>query len=187
MRSPHSEGGRTAHIKLCIILERPKYGSIMNTPKLWNTASLSIRWKMTSAHKYSSCVTEIQYRRMRFSTCLRQMGHSDMRSPHIWHVPWPQRKIMFLRRSRHTGHMVCSLMSCSCCCNFCMSELDVSRLPLFIRAPVRHTGSTGPPPVRKSSRYYFLGHKKKLFNSNKSSKQIRQRVVYAICHHHYVS
>jgi hypothetical protein len=88
---------------------------------------------------------------MRFSTCLRQMGHSDMRSPHIWHVPCPQRKIMFLRRSKHTGHMVCSLMSCSCCCNFCMSELDVSRLPLFIR----HTGSTGTPPDKESRRHYF--------------------------------
>jgi hypothetical protein len=99
-----------------------------------------------------------QYRRMRFSTCLRQMGHSDMRSPHIWHVPCPQRKIMFLRRSRHTGHMVCSLMSCSCCCNFCISELDVSRLPLFIR----HTGSTGTPPVKESRRHY----------SDKSSEHI---------------
>jgi hypothetical protein len=58
---------------------------------------------------------------------------------------------MFLRRSKHTGHMVCSLMSCSCCCNFCMSELDVSRLPLFIR----HTGSTGTPPVKQSRRDYL--------------------------------
>lgn len=72
-----------------------------------------------------------------------------MRSPHIWHVPCPQRKIMFFRRSKQTGHIVCSLMSCSCCCNFCMSELDVSRLPLFIR----HTGSTGTPPVKQSSRH----------------------------------
>lgn len=38
---------------------------------------------------------------------LRQMGHSLIRSPHSWHVPWPHMKIMFFSRSRHTGHMVC--------------------------------------------------------------------------------
>lgn len=107
----------------------------------WNYCWLS--------NKNSSYLSVTQQRRMRFSTCLRQIGHSDMRSPHIWHVPCPQRKIMFFRRSKQTGHIVCSLMSCSCCCNFCMSELDVSRLPLFIR----HTGSTGTPPVKQSSRH----------------------------------
>lgn len=32
---------------------------------------------------------------------------------------------MFLNLSRHTGQIVCSLMSCSCSCNFCMSFGDV--------------------------------------------------------------
>lgn len=44
---------------------------------------------------------------MRFSTAFRQIGHSDIRSPHIWHVPWPQRKIMLRKRSIQTGHIVC--------------------------------------------------------------------------------
>ena len=43
---------------------------------------------------------------MRLSTVFRQMGHSDILSPHIWQVPCPQRKIIFFNRSRHTGHMV---------------------------------------------------------------------------------
>lgn len=38
---------------------------------------------------------------------LRQMGHSLIRSPHSWQVPWPHMKIMFFSRSRQTGHMVC--------------------------------------------------------------------------------
>lgn len=56
---------------------------------------------------------------------LRQMGHSLIRSPHSWQVPWPHMKIMFFSRSRHTGHIVCSLMSCSCCCSFCTSALTL--------------------------------------------------------------
>lgn len=53
------------------------------------------------------------------------MGHSLILSPHSWHVPWPHRKIMFFRRSKHTGHMVCSLISCNCCCSFCTSALTL--------------------------------------------------------------
>lgn len=73
------------------------------------------------------------------------MGHPSIWSPHIWHVPCPQRNTIFLIRSKQTGHMVygklsfvlwifdlkeeqknpstltCSLISCSCCCNFCTS------------------------------------------------------------------
>ena len=48
-----------------------------------------------------------------------------------WQVPCPHRKIIFLSLSRHTGHMVCSLMSASCCCSFCTSLILVSRPPLF--------------------------------------------------------
>ena len=46
-----------------------------------------------------------------FSTVLRQMGHSWTRSPHNWHVPCPQRKIIFFRRSMQTGHIVWSRIS----------------------------------------------------------------------------
>lgn len=42
------------------------------------------------------------------------MGHSLIRSPHSWQVPWPHMKIMFFSRSRHTGHMVCTQVSNSC-------------------------------------------------------------------------
>ena len=74
------------------------------------------------------------------------MGHSDILSPHIWQVPWPHRKIMFLSLSRHTGHIVCSLMSASCCCSFCTSltactvPAPASRAPLFMISPP-------PPPM----------------------------------------
>lgn len=34
------------------------------------------------------------------------MGHSVIWSPHIWHSPWPHKKIIFLRRSKQTGHIV---------------------------------------------------------------------------------
>ena len=44
---------------------------------------------------------------MRFSTALRQIGHSAILSPHIWQVPCPHRNIMFFRRSIHTGQLVC--------------------------------------------------------------------------------
>lgn len=37
---------------------------------------------------------------------LRQMGHSLILSPQSWQVPWPHMKIIFFRRSRHTGHIV---------------------------------------------------------------------------------
>jgi len=53
-------------------------------------------------------ISDIQYRSIRFSIGLRQIGHSCMRSPHIWQVPCPQRKIMFFRRSIQTGQHVCS-------------------------------------------------------------------------------
>jgi len=46
---------------------------------------------------------------MRFSIGLRQIGHSCMRSPHIWQVPCPHRKIMFFRRSIQTGQHVYSI------------------------------------------------------------------------------
>jgi len=56
-----------------------------------------------------------------FSTGFRQMGHSVIRSPHNWQAPCPQRKIMFFIRSKHTGHMTCSFISCSCCWSFLIS------------------------------------------------------------------
>lgn len=50
------------------------------------------------------------------------MGHASIWSPQYWQTPCPHGKTMFLMRSKHTGHMVCSLMSWSCCCNFCISK-----------------------------------------------------------------
>lgn len=59
---------------------------------------------------------------MRFSTVFLQMGHPSIWSPQYWHTPWPQRNTIFLMRSKQTGHMVCSLISWSCCCSFCTSN-----------------------------------------------------------------
>lgn len=56
-------------------------------------------------HNSKVCDT-LLFRSILFSMPFRQMGHSCMRSPHIWQVPWPHRKIMFLRRSMQTGQQV---------------------------------------------------------------------------------
>lgn len=85
-----------------------------------------------------------QYRRILRSIALRQMGHSLMRSPQSWQVPWPQRKIMFFSRSRHTGHIVCSLMSCSCCCNFCTSALTLVLSLSFCNTGIFPLASSSP-------------------------------------------
>ena len=75
------------------------------------------------------------------------MGHSDILSPHIWQVPCPHKNIIFFSLSRHTGHMVCSLMSASCCWSFwtslIMVGLPASLAPLFMRPSF---WTTPPPP-----------------------------------------
>jgi hypothetical protein len=67
-----------------------------------------------------------------FSTGLRQMGQPDVnRSPHIWQVPWPHKKTIFFNLSKHTGHIVCSFMSCNCCVNF-WTSFWTSSTKLFV-------------------------------------------------------
>lgn len=53
-------------------------------------------------------------------------------------LPSAQTKLFVSLKRRITkrdaeGTRTCSLMSCNCCCSFCMSLWEVSRLPLFIR------------------------------------------------------
>lgn len=59
---------------------------------------------------------------MRFSTVFLQIGQPSIWSPQNWQKPWPHKNTIFLILSKHTGHIVWSLISCNCCCNFCTSS-----------------------------------------------------------------
>ena len=60
-----------------------------------------------------------QYSKILRSTVFLHIGHSDIRSPHIWQVPWPHRNIIFFSRSKHTGHIVWNKIWLMCCNEVC--------------------------------------------------------------------